>query len=138
DGRLDDVRDEPLVGDVVEVLELLSGELRVAAEVVVGPVVNALELVPPEGERELDVRRRGGVVRALVGGVVAKPQLVLWDALLDMPLKARFLPLFVETRRVGRAREVLDLHLLELARAEDEIDLRDVVVGSPAGPTARE
>src|SRR5437879_2660793 len=127
DRRLDDVRDETLVGHIVEVLELLAGELRVSTQVVIGSVVDALELVPPERERELDVRRGRRVVRALVVRVVAEPHLLRRDPLLDMPRETRFLPLAVEAQRLRGTREVLHLHLLELARAEDEVAGGDLV-----------
>src|SRR5581483_9714859 len=64
--RLDDVRDELLVRRLVEVAQVLTRVLRMAAKVVVGAVVDALHLLPPEREAELDVRGRGGVVRALL------------------------------------------------------------------------
>src|SRR5438094_5055768 len=127
DRCLDDVRDEPLVGDVVEVLELLPRKLGVAPQVVVGAVVDPFELVPPERERELDVGRRGRVMGALVVGVVAEAQLLPGDALLDVPQKARLLPLAVEAMGLGWAGEVLHLHLLELARPKDEVAGRDLV-----------
>src|SRR5438309_1245242 len=127
DRRLDDVRNETLVGHIVEVLELLPGELRVSTQVVIGSVVDALELVPPERERELDVRRGRRVVRALVVRVVAEPQLLRRDPLLDMPRETRFLPLIVEAQGLRGTREVLHLHLLELARAEDEVARGDLV-----------
>src|SRR6266571_5665117 len=87
--------------------------------VVVGAVMDALKLVPPERERELDVRRRGRVVGALVVRVVAEAHLLFRDALLDVPRQTRLLPLVVEARGIGGSGEVLHLHLLELARAED-------------------
>src|SRR2546423_8162810 len=114
DRRLDDVRDEPLVGDVVEVLELLPRELGVPAEVVIGAVVDALELVPSEGERELYVRRRGGVVGALVLGVITETELVLRDALLQMPGEAGLLSPLPENRGVGRGGGIPPAHLLRL------------------------
>src|SRR2546427_3306436 len=132
DGRLDDVRDEPLVGDVVEVLELLPGVFGMPAQVVVGPVVDPLELVPPEGKSELDVRCRGRVMRTFIVRVVAEAQLLLEDALLDVPQKARVLPLVVEAPGLGWAGEVLHLHLLELARPKDEVAGRDLVAKSLA------
>src|SRR5438105_3688847 len=127
DRRLDDMRNEPIVRDVVEVLEILARELGVATQVVVGAVMDTFELVPAKWERELDVRRRRGVMRALVIGVIAEPHLLFRDALLYMPREARFLPLVVEARSIGRAREVLHLHLLELARSEDEVAGGDLV-----------
>src|SRR5438132_5876341 len=127
DGRLNDVRDEALVGDVVEVLELLPGVFGMPAQVVAGAVVAPLELVPPERKSELDVRRRGRVMRTFIVRVVAEAQLLFGDALLDVPQKARLLPLVVETAGLGWAGEVLHLHLLELARPKDEVAGRDLV-----------
>src|SRR5438067_933067 len=127
DRRLDDMRNEPLVRDVVEVFEILARELGVATQVVVRAVMDTFEFVPAKWERELDVRRRRGVMRALVIGVIAEAHLFSRDALLDVPREARFLPLVVEARSIGGAREVLHLHLLELARSEDEVARGDLV-----------
>ena len=98
-----------------------------AAEVVVRTVVDALHLLPPEWELELDVRRRGCVVRALVGGVVAEPKSFRWHPEALVPLASPRLPFLEEARRVLRAREVLHLHLLELAGSKDEVPRRDLV-----------
>ena len=72
--RLDDPRDDVLVGRLVEVLELSPDASRVARQVEVAAVVDALELLPPEREAVLDVDRFLGVVRELVGGVLAQAQ----------------------------------------------------------------
>src|SRR5439155_22117543 len=114
-----------LVDGVVEVLELLPGVFGTPAQFVVSAVVDSLELVPPEGKSELDVRCRGRVMRTLVVGVVAEAQLLLGDALLDVPGKPCLLPLVVEAMGLGWAGEVLHLHLLELARPKDEVAGRD-------------
>src|SRR5207247_276309 len=132
DGCLDDVGQELLVRRVIAVAQVLAGELGVAAEVVVRAVVDTLHLLPAEWKLELDIRRRGGVVRALVGGVVAEPKPLRGDTQALVPLAPTRLPLLEEARRVRRAREVLHLHLFELARAEDEVPGRDLVAESLA------
>ena len=68
--RLDDVRQEALVGRLLEVVELLAGVLLVPAEVEVAAVVDALDLLPAEGELVLHVEGGPGVVRQLVGAVL--------------------------------------------------------------------
>ena len=81
---------------------------------------------------------------ALVGCVIPEAQLLLRDAVRNVPREPRRFPLLVEARRVLRPGEVLKLHLLELARAEDEVarsdlvaerlaDLRDAERQAPAG-----
>src|SRR2546430_5577372 len=121
DRGLDDVRDEPLARRLIEIAEIFAGELGMAPEVVVGAVVDPLELLPAEGKLEFDVRRRGRVVRTLVGRVIAEAQLAQRDAVLHVPRPADPLPLVVETRRLSRRGEILHLHLLELAGAKDEV-----------------
>ena len=112
--RLHNVWDEPLAGHVVVVLELLARVLRVPPQVVVGAVMDPLELLPAEGEEELDVRRRGGVMRPLVLGVLAEMQPVGGDAQRAVPPHPLLFPLLEEPWRVIRTAEVLHLHLLEL------------------------
>src|SRR2546422_712832 len=92
DRGLHDVRDEPLVRGGVQVLELLPGEFLVARQIEVRAVVNALELLPPEGELVLDIVGVLGVVRELILGVLVKPQLLGADAEPDRS----------EERRVGK------------------------------------
>ena len=73
-GRLDDPRDDVLVGRLVEVLEALAGGLGVARQVEVAPVVDAFELLPAEREAVLDVDRLLRVVGQLVGRVLAQAE----------------------------------------------------------------
>ena len=72
--RLDDPRDDVLVGRLVEVLEVLARRLAVARQVEVAAVVDALELLPAEREAVFDVDRLLGVVGQLVGRVLAQAQ----------------------------------------------------------------
>ena len=126
-GRLDHVRHVALAAALVEVLELLARELGVLGEVEVAAVGDALELRPADREEVLDVARAGGVVRELVGVVRAQAQVVGADAELDVPALALAEPVLEPLLRLGRRHEELHLHLLELARAEDEVAGRDLV-----------
>ena len=109
------------VGGLVEVVELLARRLHVLGEVVVAAVGDALELVPPPREEELDVGRAARVVAELVGVVGPQPHLALGDAEVEVPLLALVAPVLVPLARLVGRDEVLHLHLLELAGAEDEV-----------------
>ena len=136
---LDHVGHVALAGGGVHVVELLAGSVLVLGQVEVAAVGDALELRPAHREEVLDVRGRARVVRQLVGAVLAQPQLVLADAELLVPAHALVHPVHVPLRGVGGRGEELDLHLLELARAEDEVAGRDLVaerladLGDPEG-----
>ena len=96
-------------------------------QVIVGAVRDPFELAP--AERELVLHIRGGlrVVGELVGLVRSQAQLLLRDAEVQVPLQALLDP-GVEPLVVGAGfDEELHLHLLELARAEDEVARRDLV-----------
>ena len=125
---LDDPRDEVLVGGLVEVLEVLAGRLRVATEVEVAPVVDALELLPAEREAVLDVDRLLRVVGELVGRVLAEAQPGGRHAVALVPGAgaSAAIPRTPPSRLAGPD-EVLHLHLLELAHPEDEVARADLV-----------
>ena len=127
-GRLDHVRDVALLGPLVEVLELLAGELGVLGEVEVAAVGDPLELRPADREQVLDVGGGRGVVRELVGVVGAEPQVVGADPELECTSASRssIQRLYHSLGLVGRDEE-LHLHLLELAGAEDEVARGDLV-----------
>ena len=125
---LDDPRDDVLAGRLVEVLELLARRLRVARQVEVAPVVDALELLPAEREAILDVDRLLRVVRQLVGRVLAQAEARGRHAVALVPGAALGQPLLERRRgRLVRPDEVLHLHLLELAHPEDEVAGADLV-----------
>jgi len=71
---LDDPRDEVFAGRLVEILEVLAARLSVARQVEVAAVVDALELLPAEREPVFDIDGLLGIVRELVGGVLAEPE----------------------------------------------------------------
>ena len=96
-------------------------------EVVVGAVGNAPQLAPAEGEQELEVRGGLGVEAQLLGIVVAQAEVLVLQADRQQPVVAERAPV-VEPLQVGaRLAEELQLHLLELADAEDEVARRDLV-----------
>ena len=100
----------------------MLGQVEVAA------VGDPLELGPAHREQVLDVGGRARVVRELVGAVLAQPQVVGADPELRVPAHPLVHPVLGATSSavVGRDEE-LHLHLLELARAEDEVAGRDLV-----------
>ncbi len=124
---LDHVGHVAAAGGLVEVLELLPGELGVAREVEVAAVGDPLELGPADREQVFHVARARGVVGELVGVVCAQAQVVGADAEVDVPALALGEPVLEPVLGFGRRDEELHLHLLELARAEDEVPRRDLV-----------
>ena len=126
--RLDDPRDEVLLGRRVEVLEVLARRLGVAGQVEVAAVVDALQLLPAEREAVLDVDGLLGVVRQLVGRVLAQAQPLGRDAVRLVPGAAARQPVLERVARlVAGLDEELHLHLLELAHPEDEVAGADLV-----------
>ena len=126
-GGLDDVGDIVLVLLLVEVGEILAGVLLVLLEVVVGAVGHAPQLAPAEGEHELEVGGGLGVEGQLLGLVVAQAEVLLLQAQIHQPLAAE-LPPVLEPLQIGaRLAEELQLHLLKLPDAEDEVAGGDLV-----------
>src|SRR5699024_7480399 len=139
--RLDHVRRVALVRGLVEVLHLRARGLRVAAEVAVGAVGDAHQLAPltaPDAEAVLEVDGGDAVVGALALWHVEAPQVVRIDAEVHEPVPAGLDPLVELGRGLRRRGEVLDLHLLELARAEDEVARGDLVAEGLADLTDAE
>ena len=127
-GGLDHVRHVALAALRVEVLERLARVLGVPAQVEVAAVGDPLELRPADREEVLDVAGLRGVVRELVGVVRAQPQMALRAARARGTSRRRSAVQYSNhSRRLGRRHEELHLHLLELARAEDEVARRDLV-----------
>ena len=125
--RFDHVRDVALAGSLVEVLEPLPRRLAVGPQVEVGAVGDPLELVPAPGEPELDVRGRRRIVGELVRAVMAKPQLRLGDAEVEVPAVTLVQPVPEPLVGVGWRDEVLHFHLFEFPSSEDEILRGDLV-----------
>ncbi|EOD65990.1 putative transcriptional regulator [Amycolatopsis vancoresmycina DSM 44592] len=129
--RLDDERPVPLARGLVEERQVLARVVRVRRQVEVGAVRDALELAPlltgVEREPVLDVDGALRVVRELFLRVLVVAQVVGLDAEVRVPLRALVDPVLVPALVLARLDEELHLHLLELARPEDEVARRDLV-----------
>src|SRR5712664_2712201 len=125
--RLDHVRNEPLVGLRIEIIELLPGMLLVIRQIEVGAVVDPLELLPAEREFILDVVRLPGVMCELVLVVLMPAQLVGTDAESFDPFHPLPAPEFEPLVLAAGLHEELHLHLLEFARPENKVAGRDLV-----------
>ena len=121
------MRHEPLLPLLVEVAQVLAAELHVLGQVVVAPVGDPLQLADAEREGVLDVGRGRRVEGQLLGVVVAEPEPVGPQAEVDVPLEPGLPPVGVPLRGLVGPAEELDLHLLELARAEGEVARVDLV-----------
>ena len=96
-------------------------------QVIVGTVGHAPQLAPAEGEQELEVRGGLGVEAQLLGIMVTEPQVLILQADGQQPVVAEGAPV-VEPLQIGAGlAEELQLHLLELADAEDEVARGDLV-----------
>ena len=115
---LDDMRQELLLGLLVEVFERLARALLVYAEVVIGAVSDTLELLDAEGEFVFDVVGLLRIKRTITIGHIEDVQLGARDADLLVKLEAFLKPLVGEAHAVIRMAEVLDLHLLELTHSK--------------------
>jgi hypothetical protein len=95
--------------------------VHVGFQIEIRPVVNALELVPSPREPVLDIERACRIVRQLVGVVGVHPEVVCTHPEIGVPLVPDLDPTLERLISVIRITEVLHLHLLELARPEDEL-----------------
>ena len=92
-GCFNHVGDE-LICVLVGIVKAFSGKLGMAAEVVVGSVVNALHFLPSNRKLILDISGLLGVVRELVLPVRMKTKLFPSDAHVHMPGVSVFTPFF--------------------------------------------
>src|SRR5262249_27965173 len=122
-----------------EVLELDAAHPLLLPEIEVAAVGYPLEL----GEALLAGEREGVlhvaaaprvlcVVRQLVLGVVPQPEVLPGEAQRAPPVEARLAPVAVPEIGLARVYEELDLHQVELARAEDVVARRDLVAEGAA------
>ena len=130
---LDDVGDVALVGLGVEVREVAPAVLHVRLQVEVGAIGDSLELAPSERVPVLDVAGGGAVVRQLLLRVRAEAEIRLAHAhVVDVPAEPFRAPVLVQLAVGPGLAEVLHLHQLELAQAEDEVARGDLVAKSLA------
>jgi len=99
----------------------------VAPQVKIGPVVDAFEFLPPERVLVFDVPRRFGVVSEFIVGVFTPAEFGHVYPQPRVPVPALFAPVLHPLGVLAGVDEKLHFHLLELARAEDEIARRDFV-----------
>ena len=125
--RLDDIGDVLLIFLLIEILHLDAGVLLMRFEIEIRPVGHAPQLSPAEREQELEVRRRLGVMRQLLLGMVAQAEVLLLHAQRKQPVAAVAAP-EREPFEVGSGlAEKFEFHLLKFAGAEREIARRDLV-----------
>ena len=96
-------------------------------QIEVGPVGDALKLVPAPRIAVLQVGRASRIVRELLGRVNVAAEVGWVDTKSYVPLFAQVDPAAVPLVRLIGRDEVLHLHLLEFARAEDEVAQGDLV-----------
>jgi hypothetical protein len=132
--RLDDERHDVFLALLVEPRERLAAELRVLLEVEVRPVGDAHQLAPAHRELVEQIDGALGVVGQLVAGVLVQLHVRGIQAIAREPRLAVGDPAIVPglvgrpaIQLLVRVDEELDLHLLELARAKDEVAGRDLV-----------
>src|SRR5581483_7445338 len=151
---LDHVRNIALARHLVEVAEVLTAALvlrltvgggfqhelavlvdelafHVAAQIEVAAMGDTFQFaeLPRRQERKgiFDVRGARGVVTQLFLVMLAQPQLLTGQAEIEIPLVTPIAPVAIPGGRLLGLAEELDLHLLELARAEGEVARRDLV-----------
>ena len=125
--RLDDIGDVVLVFLLIEVVHVLTRELLVLAQVVVRAVGDAPELAPAEREQILKVGRGLGVEAQLLLLMVAQAEVLVLHTQALEPLVAEAAPVVEPLQIRVRLAEELQLHLLKLADAENEVARRDLV-----------
>ena len=119
DGCLYDVRGVAFPCLWIKILNLAAGEFLMIAQVKIGPRVNAFQFLEAEGELELDVGGRVGIVGQLL--VIMETVLLISQSESLVPLQAGLLPLGEPLQLRAGTHEELHLHLLELPHAEDEL-----------------
>ena len=140
---LNDVGDEPFVAVRIEVGQVLAASLmadgpiavdlafHVGAKVIIAAVGDSLQLAlfafPQEWEGVFDIGRSTTVMAAFFRSMFTKLELVAGHAQTGIPLHPHVTPVLVPRVRFRGMAEELDLHLLELAGAEDEVPRGDFV-----------
>ncbi len=121
------MREEPLVGLLVEVGQVLARVIGVLSQVEVGAIGDPFQLVPPPGEPVLEVGGIGRVVAELVIVVITKTNVLRVDPQILVPAKPLIEPVLEPFGALFWATEELHLHLLELPGPEDELSGCDLV-----------
>src|SRR5207237_9216083 len=80
-----------------------------------------LQLGPSERKFGLDVEGAAGIMRQLIPVMRAQTQVLAANAQRQVPLEPLLLPVLQPLHLLGGRDEILELHLLELAHAEDRV-----------------
>ena len=124
---LHDMRNEAFLGGLVEVVERLAGVLDVFSEIVIGAVGDAFEFAHAEWELVFEVVGLLRVERSFSIRNVIDVDLRAGNADVLVEFEPLLEPVVGELHAVLRAAEILDLHLLEFARAENVVAGIDLV-----------
>src|SRR4030042_2428392 len=90
-------------------------------QIEVSAVDNARQFCPAYREQVFYVVTIAGVMGKLILVMLAEPEVLLFDAQVDIPVEPFLYPLIEPLPISARLDEVLDFHLLELAHPEDEV-----------------
>ena len=120
-GRFDAVGDILGISERIHVFHALAAVLSMCLEIEIGTACNAPELSPAEGEQELDIGSAVGVVTKLLRRMLALPEAGLGNTEIQQEVIAVITPVVVPFKLCTRFAEELELHLLKLPCAEDEI-----------------
>src|SRR5260370_11907763 len=110
--------------------QLLPPERSEPGKIHTHPPVNALPFLPAQYRSILNIESLLRIVRQLIRpmGAQAQPVLVIDDAL--VPLEAPFSPVIKPLLHLARMHKELQVPLLELALAEQEVPRRNLVAES--------
>ena len=124
---LDDPGNVALLGFGIGIAQILAAKLAVTREVPVLSPVDALPFLPAKHGLVFDIEGLFRVVRQFVRPMCAEAQaiLVVDDAL--VPLKTPLFPVIKPLLHLAGMHEELQIPLLELALAEQEVARRDLV-----------
>ena len=125
--RLDHVGNVLHILLVVKIAQILSGYLRMTAQVIVGSVRNAPEFAPAEGEQEFNVGGRLGVEGKLFLLMVSDAHLIFLHAKGLQPVNAELFPVGKPFQVRIRLTEKFQLHLFKFTGTEGEVTGRDFV-----------
>ena len=96
-------------------------------QVEIGAVGNAPQLAPAKGEHELNIGGGVGIVGKFFLLMIPQPEVFILDTQIQQEVVAVILPVGEPLQIGARLAEELQLHLLELTGAEDEVARGDLV-----------
>src|SRR5260370_39507133 len=127
---LHDPRNIPLLGFWVRIAQILPAIFTMPREIPILPPVDTLPFLPSQDAPVLNIKCLFCVVRQFILRVLAKSQpiLVIDDTLI--PLEAILFPVVKPLQHLAWMHEELQIPLLELALAEQEVPRRNLVAES--------